>query len=88
MRFKEMKTDQQLLDEIFSFRRKLVREGILEIDDLLKGEVFVCRFERRLAGQHLVEDASECPQVRTGMQPHCQCWCCRWSAVAQVTYDL
>lgn len=60
------KTHQQALDKVASLRVKAVRERVLERLDLLEGQVLGLAAKRRGAGDELVEDAAERPEVGPG----------------------
>jgi len=57
------RTYEQLLDEIFSILVEALGKGIIQFLDLLPSEVFRRAMEREAAGNHLVNDAAEGPQI-------------------------
>jgi hypothetical protein len=56
---------KELDDQVLCVRVKIIREGIFYVDDLLEGLPFLARLEGEVPADHLIDDHTEGPEVRT-----------------------
>ena len=56
---------KELDDQVLCVRVKIIGEGIFDVDNLLEGLPFLARLEGEIPADHLIEDHTEGPEVRT-----------------------
>lgn len=55
--------DEQALDQASGIERKLICKGVLQVQNLLEGQVIIGGFERRAACEQLEDDTPKSPEV-------------------------